>query len=78
MEDAQAGISVEPEDPRALADAMLRLWGLSAQERWTRGCNARRYALEHHDLSKLSQRLGEFLARTARQNEPYGEQRKAA
>ena len=78
VEDAQAGISVEPEDPQALADAILRLRALSAQERSTMGCNARRYALEHHDLGKLSCRLGEFLTGTIHQNKPRSELRKAA
>ena len=78
VEEAQAGFSVEPEDPRALAEAMLRLRDLSPAKRWTMGANARRYALEHHDLGKLSLRLGEFLVRIAEQGQTHGDRRHAA
>ena len=78
VEEAQAGISAEPENPRVLAEAILHLRKLSGAERWTMGANARRYALEHHDLRKLSLRLGEFLVRTAERGQSHGERRRAA
>ncbi len=78
VEEAGAGFSVEPEDPRALAEAILRLCDLSPAERWTMGANARRYALEHHDLGMLSLRLGEFLERIAGLAHSHGDRLRAA
>jgi glycosyltransferase involved in cell wall biosynthesis len=68
VEEAEAGFSVEPESPEALAEGILRLRRTTAATRWTMGANARRYALEHHDMRKLSLRLGDFLARIAGQS----------
>jgi len=73
VEEARAGLSVEPENPQALADAILQMRASSEQQRWTMACNARRFALQHHDLSKLSRRLGKFLERTVQGSRAPGE-----
>ena len=58
---AQAGVSIEPENPAAMARAMIELRDLPAAERDAMGQRARRYVLEHHDLSKTAKRLETFL-----------------
>jgi len=59
---ARAGLTVRPEDPAALARAMIRLGRTSRSEREAMGARARQYVLEHHDLSKIAGRLESFLA----------------
>jgi glycosyltransferase involved in cell wall biosynthesis len=51
--EAQAGLAVAAEDPRGLADAVLRLYGMSAEERERLGANGRRYYREHFEHEKL-------------------------
>lgn len=57
VRDAQAGFSVPPGDPEALADAILRLVALTPHERVEMGERGRRYLLEHHNIPVLSERL---------------------
>lgn len=59
--EAGAGISVEPENPAAMAQAMIALRDLSPEEREAMGRRARGYVLEHHDLRKTAKRLESFL-----------------
>jgi glycosyltransferase involved in cell wall biosynthesis len=58
---ARAGITVAPEDPRAMAEAMIRLRNLPEPQRADMGRRGRRFVLEHHDLSKVAERLASFL-----------------
>ena len=51
--DADAGIAVPAEDPSALADAILHLHGMSADQRARLGANAQSYYREHFDHEKL-------------------------
>lgn len=53
------GITIPPEDPRAVADAVVRLMGLDPAERDAMGARGRQYVLEHHDLRHLAR---QFLA----------------
>jgi glycosyltransferase involved in cell wall biosynthesis len=55
--EASAGITVAPEDPRAIARAVQTLAGMSTDERWAMGLRARRYIEEHHDFTVLARRL---------------------
>lgn len=59
--EARAGITVPPEDPDALAEAIVRLRDLSARERSDFGRNGRAYVQERHDFSRLAQRLDGHL-----------------
>jgi glycosyltransferase involved in cell wall biosynthesis len=45
--EAQAGIAVPAEDPTALAQAILCLYQMSAQERHDIGLNGRKFYLQH-------------------------------
>lgn len=60
VEKAQAGICVEPGDPQAMADAILRLYrDREYQERL--GQNGRNYVLEHFDRRKITGALNQLL-----------------
>ena len=59
--EAAAGITVAPEDPIAIADAVKILAAMSIDERWHMGLRARRYVEEHHDFTKLARRLERVL-----------------
>ncbi len=61
VREARAGISVEPENPAAMARAMLSIRDLSPAERAAMGRRAREHVLEHHDLTKTARRLESFL-----------------
>ena len=62
IREARAGLSVEPENPAALAEAMLELSRTPTAERRAMGTRAREHVLRYHDLSKLAGRLEAFLA----------------
>ncbi len=57
VEEAQAGLTVLPENPEDLALKALALSRLSLEERQRMGTNGRRYVEQHHDLSKLGRVL---------------------
>jgi glycosyltransferase involved in cell wall biosynthesis len=61
VEKAGAGLTIAPEDPEALARAVLELSSLDPVERAAMGDRGRTYVLEHHDLSVLAKRVGEAL-----------------
>jgi glycosyltransferase involved in cell wall biosynthesis len=54
-----AGITVPPEDPKAVAAAIDQLRAESPEQRAARGARGRRYVLENHDYARLAER---FLA----------------
>ena len=54
---ADAGVSLPPGDPVALADAVERLVGMSPKERVAMGERGRAYLLEHHTIPILTDRL---------------------
>ncbi|MCG8448719.1 MAG: glycosyltransferase family 4 protein [Pirellulales bacterium] len=59
--EADAGVSVPPQSPQALAEAMLALARTDSKAREQMGRRGREYALAHHDLSKLACKLADFL-----------------
>jgi glycosyltransferase involved in cell wall biosynthesis len=56
-----AGITVAPEDSRAIAAAVEMLAALSIDERWNMGLRARQYIEEHHNFTRLANRLEQVL-----------------
>lgn len=56
-----AGLSVAPEDPRALADAVLRLSRTEHAKRRQMGARGREHVLAHHDHARLAEKLEGFL-----------------
>jgi lipopolysaccharide/colanic/teichoic acid biosynthesis glycosyltransferase/glycosyltransferase involved in cell wall biosynthesis len=61
VQEAKAGLTVPPQDPIALANAILRLRDLSAEQRRQMGTNGRAYVMQHHNLADLATRLDTFL-----------------
>lgn len=59
--DADAGEICEPDNPRALADAALRLWRLPRSVLEQKGDNGRRYYLEHLSLDIAGRQMDEAL-----------------
>ncbi|MBE0494660.1 MAG: glycosyltransferase family 4 protein [Thiomicrospira sp.] len=59
---ADAGISVPPENPQAVAEAVLKLKAMSTQERTELGQNGRNYAIQNHDYAKLAEKLAKVLS----------------
>lgn len=61
VEEAGAGLTIPPEDPMALAEAVLNIASSSVEERTAMGERGRAYVLEHHDLSKLAGKVAQAL-----------------
>ena len=55
------GISIPPENPRAIADAVLRLMALRPTERQAMGQRGRQYILAHHDYRVLARQFLEAI-----------------
>jgi glycosyltransferase involved in cell wall biosynthesis len=54
---ANAGLTVPPEDPESLAQAIVAISQLSSQQRQQLGSNGRAYAEQHYDMQQLAARL---------------------
>jgi glycosyltransferase involved in cell wall biosynthesis len=61
--EAECGFTVEPENPAAFTDAVLRLRALSEDERRSLGENGRRFAIKNHDYAVLAPRFLEAVKR---------------
>lgn len=55
VENAQAGFSVEPENPKEISNAILSLFSMSVKERRQLGENGKKYVEENHSYQKLAQ-----------------------
>ena len=64
VEDAGAGLQIEPENPQALADAVLKLYQLPEAERKQMGENGRKAALEQYEYGMLAKKLEHVLLDT--------------
>lgn len=64
--DADAGISVRPDDPEALAEALSRLAMVEPEQRAAMGSRGRAYVERHHDIDRLAARFADVLDRHAR------------
>lgn len=62
VEEAQAGLGVPAQDARALADAVLWLYRMPADDRAKMGANGRRYFKAHFDHDKLVDELMTHLS----------------
>ena len=68
VKEANAGISIPPEDPPAFAQAIIDLYHLPKHERNLLGANGRRYVEEYHDIPVLVDSVigdGSFLTRSS-------------
>ena len=62
VRDAGCGLTVAPEDPRAIADGVLALMQLPAAERAALGRRGRQFALDNHTYPVLGQRFLNAIA----------------
>jgi glycosyltransferase involved in cell wall biosynthesis len=60
VEKAEAGVTVEPENPRAIADGIQRLYQ-DEHLRKKLGLNGQRYVMEHYDREKIALYLERLL-----------------
>ena len=61
IEEAGCGLTVVPEDPRALARAMAEVAALPSEKRLEMGLAGRRHVEAHYDYRILSARLASLL-----------------
>lgn len=59
--EANAGIQIPAEDAQQLADAVLKLYRMSAEERATMGANGRKVAIEQYEYGRLASSLAVCL-----------------
>jgi glycosyltransferase involved in cell wall biosynthesis len=64
--EAGAGISISPEDPEAMADALVNLASIEPADRARMGRLGRAYVAEHHNIRALGARMAEVLDATTR------------
>lgn len=57
VEEASAGIQIEPGNSQAIADAVIKLYRLSHSQRQEMGANGRKLAEEMYEYSQLARRL---------------------
>lgn len=61
VEASNSGISIAPESPSAMAEAVLRLASLSSSERLEMGLRGRSYVIQNHSYRKLASDLNGLL-----------------
>ena len=61
VNEAGAGISIPPGDPKKLAEAILELKKMSKIERDVMGKSGREYVLKYHDYEKIADKLENIL-----------------
>jgi glycosyltransferase involved in cell wall biosynthesis len=61
VEEAKAGISVPPQDPEALANAVIELINLNPEKRIEMGENGLEYVKKYYDIRVLADKLEEIL-----------------
>lgn len=62
VSEADCGVTVPPEDPHALAEAIKQIAGMSSEARWKMGLKGRRYVERHHSLSRLVEKLEKAIS----------------
>jgi len=59
--EAKCGVDVEPEDPEALAKAIIQIYEMPEEKRRELGLNGRRYVEKYHDIRMLADQLETIL-----------------
>jgi len=62
--EAGCGITLPPEDPQAMAEAILRLCNMSEEERRRMGMRGYEYVMDHHSVPLLAERLLQVIEET--------------
>jgi glycosyltransferase involved in cell wall biosynthesis len=52
--DAKCGLAIEPENPQALAEGIIKLYNMSEDDRDALGQNGRNYVMANHNYEKLA------------------------
>ncbi|HPP10808.1 MAG TPA: glycosyltransferase family 4 protein [Defluviitoga tunisiensis] len=58
---ANCGLSVEAENPKTVAEAILKLYDMDSEERKKLGENGKKYVIENHSHEKLAKKLDGVL-----------------
>jgi glycosyltransferase involved in cell wall biosynthesis len=61
VEESKCGLSVAPDDPEALAHAIIELYEMPAAQRFVMGQRGRAFVMQKHDYGLLAGRLAELL-----------------
>ena len=61
VEEARCGLTVPPQNPTALADAIISLYQMPLEEREAMGRRGREYVEKHHSIPLLAKRLEHVL-----------------
>lgn len=61
VKEAQCGLSVAPEDPAAVTQAVRELMAMSEENRMEMGLRGRKYVMENHDYRVLAHRFLESI-----------------
>lgn len=61
VDEAGCGITVPPEDPKAMAEAILRMCEMSSEERQEMGMRGHEYVLKYHSTPVLAGKLLEVM-----------------
>ena len=61
IQEARCGISVAPEDPGAIAKAVIELMDMNEEQRKEWGLRGRKYVMENHDYRVLARRFLESI-----------------
>lgn len=67
VSESQCGLSVPPEDPEALAEAIIELSRMPEEEREAMGRRGREYVEKYHDISMLAEKFIQCIEQVARQ-----------
>jgi glycosyltransferase involved in cell wall biosynthesis len=62
VKEAGAGITIPPEDPEALSEAIIKLYKMPVKERMKMGKKGTAYAKEFHDMGKLADQFDQVLS----------------
>ena len=61
IKEANCGISIEPENPEAIANAILKIYNMTDSERKQMGENARKYVIAKHSYDELANKYIEII-----------------
>jgi len=63
VKEANCGVSVKPDNPKEVANAILKLMNLSDEELSKLGENGKKYVKENHDYTKLAEQFIDVLSK---------------
>lgn len=61
VEQANAGLSIDAEDPQAIANAVLHLYALNEEDRKKMGKNGKTFVLQHLDYAMIAEKVEKII-----------------